>query len=248
MPEAKCTAIARSFLEARSGAAKLSVEWAKAQSLTAQEAYTVQSLVAAELGPVGGFKFAQRPGQPAIMAPIQRTNIMRSGGYFAADEPVGIELEVGFRLDADPPPLDTPGYLNNLRACVTPVAVIELVQTRLADPDAAPAMLKLADHQLNGGLVVGEAMSNWEGEPLESVEARLAFGDQVVLDGPVTLPFGPAVDCLTELARIVGDHCGGLRTGHIVITGSLNGLPWLSPGAKVDGRIESIGEVAVNLS
>ncbi|AXI43991.1 2-keto-4-pentenoate hydratase [Sulfitobacter sp. SK011] len=242
------TEVARAFLSVRQGAKSLSREWAADKALTPSQAYEVQSLVAAELGPVGGFKFAQRSGQPAIMAPIQRADILVSGAKFpASGSPVGIELEVGFRLNAALPSIDAPDFKELLRACVSPVAVIETVQTRLADLDTVPAVLKLADHQTNGGLIVGDPAKVWDGSPFGTVDAYLTFDDEVVLDGRTNLPFGPAFDCLVALARMVGDHCGGLNAGHIVITGSLNGLPWLPPGTRVRGSIEGIGSVAVDL-
>lgn len=240
--------IARAFLSVRQGAQKLSRAWAADKVLTPSQAYEVQSLVAKELGPVGGFKFAHRAGQPAIMAPVQRADIFASGASIPTfGAPVGVELEVGFRLNAAPPPPDAPNFEAQLRACVTPVAVIETVQSRLGDLESMPAMLKLADHQTNGGLIIGDAAKSWDGCPFETVDAHLTFDDTVVLDGAVRLPFGSAFGCLVTFARMVGDHCEGLKAGQIVITGSLNGLPWLPSGTKVRGSIGGIGSVAVDL-
>lgn len=233
------------LLAARKGGPKL----ADVPELSTGEAYAVQAGVADRLGPVGGFKYARRPGAPAILAPIQLADVLRSGAEFdSGGAPVGVELEVGFRLDAAPPPAGAADFEDRLRAAVTPVAVLELVQSRLADPDAATAMQRLADHQINGALVVGGAAADWRGEPFARVTARLEFDGEAVLDGRVTLPFGPAFDCLADLVRMAGDHCGGLQAGHYVITGSLNGLPWLPPGTHISGRIENVGQVAVAVS
>lgn len=182
------------------------------------------------------------------MAPIQRADILESGaGFPTSGATVGVELEVGFRLNTALPPIDAPDFEQRLRACVTPVALIETVQSRLTDLDTMPAVLKLADHQSNGGLIVGDAANVRDGSPFGTVDAYLKFDDEVVLDGRTNLPFGPAFDCLVALARMVGNHCGGLNAGHIAITGSLNGLPWLPPGTRVRGSISGIGSVAVDL-
>lgn len=211
-------------------------------------AFTVQARVAARLGPVGGFKYASRPGAPAIMAPIQAAQVLPSGATFdSGGRPVAVELEVGFRLNAAPPPVDAADFEARLREIVTPVAAIELVQTRLDAEAVKDDMMKLADHQLNSGLVVGQA-GVWDGSPLTEVTAHLQFDGETVLDGPITLPFGEAFTCLTGLARMVGDHCGGLKAGDVVITGSLNGLPWLNAPTQVQGRIAGIGEVAITLA
>lgn len=216
-------------------------------AIDAATAYAVQKEVAARLGPVGGFKYACRPGTPAIMAPIQTDRIQRSGSTFdSGGKPVGIELEVGFRLNAALPPVNSADFEARLREIVTPVAVIELVQTRLDAEVVKDDMMKLADHQLNGGLVVGEA-GDWDGTPLTEVTAHLEFDGETVLDGAVTLPFGDAFSCLVGLARMVGRHCGGLKAGDVVITGSLNGVPWLVAPARITGHIAGIGAVGVTL-
>lgn len=234
--------LADDLIAARNGGASV-----PPRALDAATAYAVQAQVAARLGPVGGFKYACRPGTPAIMAPIQAARILPSGASFDRDgQPVGIELEVGFRLNAAPPPVDAADFQARLREVVTPVAVIELVQTRLDADAIRDDMMKLADHQLNGGLVVGGA-GNWDGSPLTEVTAHLQFDGETVLDGPVAPPFGDAFSCLAALARMVGCHCGGLKAGDVVITGSLNGLPWLNAPARIEGHIAGIGAVGVAL-
>lgn len=249
MPAEDVPALANALLAARAGGAKLSRARADALALTAEDAYAVQQRVAERLGPVGGFKFANRPGTPAIMAPIQAAHTHASPAVVpTGGEAVGIELEVGFRILSTPPAADAPDFRDRLRACVAPLAVIEVVQTRLADLDAAAPLLRLADHQLNGGLATGSGPSAWQGGPLSEVEAHLTFNGKPVLDGPVRLPFGDAFDCLAALVAMAGCHCGGVQPGQIVITGSLNGLPWLPPGTAVRGRLDGIGEVIVDLA
>ena len=249
MPDDMVGAVAAAFLAARAGAEKLSRTEADKLTLTTGEAYAVQQRVAERLGLIGGFKFAHRPGEAAIMAPIQAADIHVSPVTVpAGGEVVGIELEVGFRIRSALPDPQSLEFRDRLRESVVPLAAIELVKTRLADPNAASSLLRLADHQLNGGLVTGGGPADWDRGPLSEVEAHLTVDGRPVVTGPVRLPFGDAFDCLVELARMVGTHCGGLRPGQIVITGSLNGLPWLPPGTRVRGRIDGIGEVAVELA
>jgi 2-keto-4-pentenoate hydratase len=241
--------IAQALIAARQGGPRLSPSFTGSLNLTSEDAYNVQRRVANVLGPVGGFKFAQRPGQAAIMAPIYSADIHPSGATVPSDgDPVGIELEVGFRILAPLPALTDPDFFDKLHTCVTPLAAIELVQTRLQDDSSASPELRLADNQINGGLVIGSEVTEWKGGPLSPVSAQLDFDNQQVLNGEVKLPFGDAFDCLTRLVRMIGEHCGGLQPGQVVITGSLNGLPYLAPGAKIRGSICDIGEVAVDLA
>lgn len=212
-------------------------------------AYRVQAMVDAALGPVGGFKTALKPPAPQIMAPIHAATLQPSGG--TAQSPfgggLGVELEVGLRLLRPLPPLDAPDFAVRLRDCVEPVAVIELVDTRLEGAGADAPLAKLADNQINAGLVVGAAAPGWAGGPLDRVTARMTLNGAPLLDGPAEVPGGDAVDSLAALARMIGDHCGGLQPGQIVITGSLHPLTYVDPGTDVSGEIDGIGGVSVRI-
>lgn len=209
-------------------------------------AYAVQAAVAARCGPVRAFKTGRLPGgDVAIMAPI--LDMRPSPARFRPDEfsLIGVELEVGFLIDGPLPRVDAPDFEERAAACVRAVPVIEVCDSRVVYPDSAPPLLKLADNQVNGGLVVGEPVAEWRGLDLSRVEARLTIGSETLLDGEAALPFGDAFANFCGLARRIGDHCGGLQPGQVVITGSLNGLPWIRRGQRVEGEIRGLGRVAV---
>lgn len=239
-----------SHLIAARGQGSVPCTWREHAALTADDAYSVQSILAGRFGPAGGFKVACKPDQPNIMAPIYASDILFPPAVLTApgEENIGIELEIGFRLLAPPPLLDIPDFTDRLRECVEVVPVIEIVRSRLSGHESAPALLKLADNQINGGLVVGEPAASWKPEDLSAVSARLSFGGETVLDGMAHVPGGNAFANLCELVRMIGDHCGGLKPGHIVITGSLNGLPYVKPGIRIEGEIRGIGGVSLNLA
>jgi 2-keto-4-pentenoate hydratase len=217
-------------------------------ALSWEEAYQVQALLAEESGPIAGFKVARKPGQPNIMAPIYARNTQMSPARFQvpSSQMIGIELEIGFRVLSPLPAPDVPNYLNKLRACVAMVPAIEIVLTRLSDADACSAQLRLADNQMNGGLVVGQELHEWQSLNQPEIDVCLRFGDKVVLDGPTKIPAGDAFESFRVLSQMVGDHCGGLKPGHVVITGSLNGLPYIEPGALVSGEIKGLGEITID--
>lgn len=240
--------IASGLLAARRGGPRLSPQQVGNAPSNPAEAYEIQHLVAQATGPVGGFKIARRPGQPQIMAPIFRKDVRQSPAIFGRNEidRIGIELEVGFCVTS---PLPDPGddaFAERARDCVSVAPVLEIVDTRLTDLDASSPLLRLADNQINGALVVGTPREDWQGMQLETVNASLVLGAQTVLDGPSVVPGGDAFETFLHLARMVGSHCGGLKPGHFVITGSLNGLPFIERGMSVRGWIEGLGEVATN--
>lgn len=240
--------IASGLLMARSGGPRLSPQQVGNAPRNSAEAYDIQRLVAQATGPVGGFKTALRPGQPQIMAPIFQKDVRTSPAILGRHEidRIGVELEVGFLVKSPLPDPDDEAFATRARNCVWAVPVLEIVDTRLADLDSASPLLRLADNQINGALVVGTPCHEWQGFQLETVNARLTFGSQTVLDGPSSVPGGDAFETFCHLARMVGAHCGGLKPGHIVITGSLNGLPFIERGTAVHGWIEGLGEVAAD--
>lgn len=215
----------------------------------AAAAYAVQASVAAARGAVAGFKTARKPDQPQIMAPIMAADLVANGARVSSrfGGAMGVELELGLRIAAPLPDPADPGFRAALAACIEPLAVIELVDTRLEGPAADDPLAKLADGQINAGLVVGPALTGWDGGPLTGAAARMQAGDDVLLDGPADVPGGDARDTLRALAAMIGGHCGGLRPGQIVITGALHPLTYAAPGTAVAGWIDGCGEVSVTI-
>lgn len=240
--------LAEALIAARSGGAKV-VPDADMAALSLEDAYPVQARVAQAIGPVGGFKVACKPGQPVILAPIFCADIQHAPGRIAASEPVGIELEFGFVITGPLPDADAPDHDAALADAVSLVPVIELVQTRLAENlaegNATPA-LTLADNQINGGLIVGEPLADWRHLDLTGAAARLRFGGTDFLNGRAEVPGGNAFDNLRALVAHAGTHCGGLKEGDVVITGSLNGLPYVPPGTDISARIEGLGALTAD--
>jgi len=222
--------LTRQLLQARAGGERVRAarpEWA---GLDAATVYGVQAAVASRTGPAGAFKVARKPGQPMIMAPIFGADVVRSPAALPEGRMrrVGIELEVGFQVLAPLPPADAPDFAERAADLVAAVPVIEIVDTRLDDLNAAPDLLKLADNQLNAGLAVGAPVRDWRG-----------------LDLTREVPGGDAYQNFCALAVAIGDHCGGLKPGHVVITGSLNGCPWVDAPIAVKGEIAGLGPVEV---
>ena len=165
----------------------------------------------------------------------------------AAGEEAGVELEYAFRLIAPLPDPGAPDFEAQLRHAVELLPVFELVQSRLADPNGANAALKMLDNQLNGAVVLGAPCADWHAIDITRAAAHLTLGGDTVLDGDAAVPGGDAFATLCALARALGDHCGGLQPGQVVITGSLNGLPWVQAPIVAQGDIAGLGGVSMTL-
>lgn len=215
----------------------------------ADAAYAVQAAVAAATGEIGGFKTARKPGDDAIMAPIFAHDIHHSAAHVSSafGGGLGVELEIGFRLIGPPPAADASDLTTLLGQCLEPLVVIEIVDTRLAGPQSEAPLAKLADNQINAGLIIGPVMRDWMGESIGTVQARMMAGDDCLLDGTAQVPGGDALETVAGLVRMIGNHCGGLQTGQIIITGSLHPLTYVDPGTHVAGHIEGFGDIAVTI-
>lgn len=226
-----------------------SVPVAASEGLTRERVLAVQEAVAAQLGPVGGFKVACPPGAPIIIAPIFARDIHPSPAEIPipAGEEVGVELEYAFHLIAPVPDITAPDFDTRLRDAVELLPAFELVRSRLADLKGAGAALKMLDNQLNGAVVLGAARRDWQAVDVTRATARLRLGGDTLLDGAARVPGGDAFATLCALVRALGDHCGGLQPGHVVITGSLNGLPWVTPPITAEAVIDGLGAVSMRL-
>lgn len=246
--EESVSILAPALLEARRTGRPVASALVSQLNLTVAEAYRIQVEVARATGLIGGFKVANKLDVPRIMAPIFSTDIVTSPASIGvpSDESIGIELEIGFRVERPLPHRETPNRQAAIANCLSALPVIEIVRTRLP-MDVTPA-LKLADNQINGGLVVGAPIADWTTLSLGPVAAGLKLGDDRVLDGEAGVPGGDAFENFLVLEEMLGDHCGGLRPGQIVITGSLNGLPYVRAGIDIWGWIAGLGEVSLRLN
>ena len=208
------------------------------------DAYAVQQDVMARFGPVGAYKVARKPGVAPIMAPIRADRIFVSDADVPIIDAAGIELEVGFEILSAIPAGAT---LAQITKAVRPRPVIEVVDTRIAGPLADDPIVKLADQQASGALVIGAPLPSWDGSDFTRVDAHLSGDATQVLEGAADVPAGSALTTVQTLAEMIGDHCGGLQPGMFVITGSLNGLPYFPIGTAVQGRIDGLGAVSCQL-
>lgn len=239
--------IADKLLEARKRGRPISGETPATGPASLEEAYAVQRLVAGQLGAVGAFKTGRKSNaETPIMAPVPAGMVRASPARFRAGELnlIGIELEVAFLVREPLPRADDPRFAERARACVSPLAAIEIIDSRLADFKAAGSLWKLADAQVNGGFVYGEPAREWETLDLATLDVRLDIDGIAVDDGPAHVPGGDAFDVFCAFARLVGDHCGGLVVGQYVTTGTLTPMRFIEPGHQVTGHVAGLGTVA----
>ena len=248
--EAQETAVIEALLAARKGGPKLTAADLAGVITDRAAAYRIQEGVTRSLGAVGGFKVGlPGPGQIPNIAPILAERVRYSPAQFTRDELdlVGIELEVAFHVDTQLPDASDPDFEAKARKCISPAAAIELVDTRLADHESAEPFWKLADNQINAGMIFTDPVAQWDDLDLRNVSAKLQAGDEIIFEGIGAVPGASAFDVFCAFARAVGEHCGGIKPGQWVITGSVSGMRFIEFGQTVVGHIEGLGDVQVTV-
>lgn len=214
------------------------------------DAYAIQELVAAKLGPVGAWKVgAPSPEAEPARAPIQASAVHASPAVLpaASFHRIGIEVEIAYRLGHDLPARPEPYSRAEVEAAIDAILpAIEVVDTRFADHDAMGALWKLADNQLNGGLVLGTPQADWRVVDPATQPVRLHVDGALAHEGRGGNAAGDPIRLLVWLANSCGAHCGGLRRGQVVTTGTLTGLRFVAPGAEIHASLPGLGEVAVS--
>jgi 2-keto-4-pentenoate hydratase len=216
---------------------------------TVGDVYAVQERVAVETGPVGAWKVgAASPQAEPFRAPIFRADLfespVRAGP--ARFRLFGIETEIAYRLARDLPARDDPYSVEEaLSAFDVMMPVIELVDSRLAAGAEADPDWKLADNQINGGLVLGPPSPGRPDHDPTKQPVRLEVAGEVVVEGRGGNSAGDPRRLLAWMVNHTGVHCGGLKAGQIVTTGSLTGLRFVEAGQQVTADLEGIGRVEV---
>lgn len=160
----------------------------------------------------------------------------------------GIEAEIALRLVQDvAPEMAATIDLMQARRLVGAMAVsIELVDFRWRQQMQAPELLKLADLQSHGALVLG----NWQ--PYEDRDwarqrARVTLGAQPPVEREGSHSLGDPSWVLPQWLRHATQHFGVLPAGTVVTTGTWVGLLHAQPGDLVTVQFDGFGEASVQL-
>lgn len=215
---------------------------------SAEEAYAVQQAVGRLLGRTA---IAWKVGAPDAhttpnAAPIYE--VLQSPARIAANRlhMIGVEAEIAAVFASDLPMRETPYSADEVMAAVEMVRVaIEVCDSRLADWQSADDATKLADHQLNFALVVGDGTRAFEGIDYARLQVRTLVDGQLLKAGTGTHAVGNPLVLLPWLANHARTR-GGIAKGAIATTGAWLGMHTVAPGADVRVEFPAIGSARVS--
>jgi 2-keto-4-pentenoate hydratase len=218
------------------------------------DALAIQQRVQALLGVVTGGWKASVPTEerPISCAAIFASTITRASpcAVIAHGPSVRIEPEIAFVLQRDLPQRATPYREDEVRAAIAETRlVLEILDSRYADPAAATFPELLADHVSNQGLFVGPLLDNALQRNLEhfAVAIDAPAGALHRRDGrhPDGHPLRPFVWLANFLAG--RREIGGLKAGDIVTTGSYAGALEVPIDTPLSIGFGDLGEISLVL-
>lgn len=216
------------------------------------EVYRIQQDVASLVGPVGAWKTsAETDTSTPLGAPIFAAEVNHSGYTVPVDTMhlVGIEAELGFRIGTDISPTGrdfSEAQVANVIDAMIPL--IELVDTRLTDYNAAGDFWKLADNQINFGMILGSPISAWQDVVAQSQPVALSVnGDTIKTSQGWDFP-GTPLGLATRFINTFRNHCGGIKAGHVITTGSMTGIDFIEKGARVEANFDGLETVRVEIA
>ena len=217
----------------------------------AEHAYAVQDRVKAALEPgrVTTWKVGtSAPGIEPSAAPILGSGVLASPARVATGSfhMLAAEVEIAFRIGHDLPPGCPENVLQ--QAIDSVIVAIELCDTRLQDFRNASAWWKLADNQLNYGLVLGSERSDWTAIDFTAQVAEFHVNGRLKNSAVGAHPLGTPFRLMPWIAAHAEKRGGCLRAGDIITTGSWTGMENVQPGDEVFARFPGIGEARVSFA
>jgi 2-keto-4-pentenoate hydratase len=184
----------------------------------------------------------------AIFAPaIGRTSPCR---VIASSGVARVEPEIAFVLGRDLPQRGAPYREAEVWAAIAETRlVLELLDSRYADPGAATFAELLADHVSNQGLFVGPVLADGPRRQLDGFAIAVQTPSATLHAREGRHPDGHPLRPLVWLANFLASapESGALKAGQIVTTGSYAGALEVPVGTLLRVRFGDLGEIDLEL-
>ncbi|MFT0548405.1 fumarylacetoacetate hydrolase family protein [Allopusillimonas ginsengisoli] len=248
--------VINALVSARQQGGVASVEKFDGALTTAEQAYEVQSAVAKILGWFGtDFPHYWKSGGPNRDATLTHAPLPSAGVWNSPAEAGsfifhrrGIEAEVALRMcKAVDHTMAIELDEASASSVIDAMAVsLEIVDSRWQECMAAPALMRLADLQCHGALIVGE-WQPWHDRDWAQQVCRVQIGEQPIVERRGTHPLGTPTWGLAAWLRHATREGAVVPAGTVVTTGTWVGVLDARPGDLVVASFDGIGSAQVQL-
>lgn len=254
MPLSSVTDVTDALLQARHSGMAASAQSLGAALSDADAAYAVQAALwralAGQAVPSHWKSGGPSRDMPLTHAPLLPAGVWRSPAQ-AGDWPLhqrGIEIEVALRLGQDvEAALAHTLSPDGVDGLIEAMAVsIEVVDSRWLDPAATAPLLRLADFQSHGALVLGDWVP-YQRRDWAAQTCRLSVGGQAEVLRQGAHSLGDPAWLLPQWLRHASALFGTVPAGTVVTTGTWVGIVPAQPGDALVAVFDGLGEARLQL-
>lgn len=218
-------------------------------SLTEAQAYLIQKSVYRLQGGSPYWKTGVLSDGSVFVAPVSVQNTQLSparlnGAEFNA---LHVEAELAFQFNQafmagkEYSEAEVLASIEHVSAC------IEILDSRLSQWETADEYWHLADNQMNGGMVLGTGIRDWQTIDMTQQSFELFINDQIVAADQGSHPQHDPTQLLHAFVNRCTQNGYSLEEGCWVTTGTWSGYPRANPGDIVRVHFFNIGEAMLVL-
>jgi 2-keto-4-pentenoate hydratase len=218
----------------------------RVRPVTIDEAYFIQGRLALAYGEIGGWKVgAPTADATPLFAPMPAAWIATDHAILGGRHRLrGLEAEVAFLIGKDLPSRDNPYSRDEVVAAIRSChPAIEVIESGLTDPLKASRLSMIADLQMHGAFVYGDAVNAWQRIDFLREHVVLTVDGMVRVDRTGSNTSGDLMRLLPWLANEGSIRTGGLKAGQWMTTGSWTGVEFGLIGSRADVKFSTAGEV-----
>jgi 2-keto-4-pentenoate hydratase len=231
---------------------------------TMEAGYRVQDLLnerfaEAGRGPIAGYKIGLTSekirqmcnAHEPISGVIYQSRVHRSPAALKLADymHLGLEFEMAVEIARDVPPdsgpLDAESVRDYIAVCMP---AFELIDDRNADFGDLDALSIMADNSWCGGIVLGDAVSDWQGLDLKTNSVAMSLNGEFVESGVTGDAMGHPFESVAWVAGLLASQGRQLRAGMIIMTGSTLATRFPAAGEEYSYAVEGLGTVSATLS
>ena len=245
----KTLPLSQALAEAWATKAQVAPQLLEGISLTEAQAYQIQQTVYKQQGGTPYWKTGVLSDGSVFSAPVSAQNTQFSparlnGAQFNA---LHVEAELAFQFNqafmAGKEYSETEVMAAIEQVCVC----IEILDSRLSHWETADEYWHLADNQMNGGMVLGTGIRDWQGINMTQQSFELFINDQIVASDQGSHPQQDPTQLLHDFVNRSTQQGYSLEAGSWVTTGTWSGYPTANPGDIVRVHFSNIGEALLVL-
>lgn len=180
------------------------------------------------------------------MGGLLKSRLVKSGARFPAGSILkpGIECEVAVRMAIDAPASAGPYTQANILPLVGAVmSAIEVVDNRYADLAGMMGPARIADDFLQHACVLGKEITDYRSIDFTMITGRSIHNGKEIASGPGTAVMGNPLAALAWLANKLISLGTNLKSGDIVMTGSVHAPQFLPSAGEVEVGFDEMGMV-----